>query len=93
MLYESGPVQNFIAFFICGLPGGLDYIMLILVKMDHMHAQTEKIINARINLWIRAPGLTVASVLIYIIVRYAPDGNACKSHPYLATLIGVVVFF
>ena len=32
-LYQPvGPLQNAVGFFICGLPGGLDYLMLALVK-------------------------------------------------------------
>lgn len=69
MLYESGPLQNFIALFICGLPGGLDYIMLVMVKMGKMLPKREKVLNARINLWLRAPGLTASTLFVYITAR------------------------
>ena len=36
MFFVTGPVQNAVAFFICGLPGGLDYFMLALVKLGRM---------------------------------------------------------
>ena len=39
----AGPIVNFIAIFICGLPGALDYIMLVLVKLGRMQPQQEKV--------------------------------------------------
>ena len=36
--FDTGPLQNFVAFFICGLPGALDYIMLVLVKLKMLSA-------------------------------------------------------
>jgi hypothetical protein len=61
LFFEPGPVQNTVAFFICGLPGGLDYAMLALVKLRRMSTLTEKVWNARINVWIRSPGLLLAA--------------------------------
>jgi hypothetical protein len=43
-------------FYIIGLPGMIDYIMLFLVKNNYMHKNKEKNINSLINLWIRCPG-------------------------------------
>jgi len=93
MLYESGPLQNFIAMFICGLPGGLDYIMLVFVKLGMMKPEREKVLNARINLWLRAPGLTVSTLFIYVTALYGPDYSPCRNHPILATVIAGLIFF
>lgn len=57
LLIKIGPVMNAVSFFICGLPGGMDYVMLVLVKHGYMDSLTEKRYNARINVWIRSPGL------------------------------------
>lgn len=55
-----------------GLPGGLDYAMLALEKHGMMERQTEKKWNARINVWIRAPGLSYVSFTIYTSMLYFP---------------------
>ena len=34
--------MNLVAFFMCGLPGGLDYIMLALVKLGRLDPLAEK---------------------------------------------------
>ena len=66
LFLESGPVANAIAFFICGLPGGLDYIMLALVKHNWMSRLREKVWNARINVWLRSTGLAFCATTLYI---------------------------
>ena len=43
ILFASGPLQNFIAFFICGLPGGIDYLLLFLVKQGIVQKLEEKV--------------------------------------------------
>ena len=37
-------------------PGGLDYVLLVLIKWGWVSKQTEKKLNRLIQLWIRAPG-------------------------------------
>ena len=58
-----GCVRNILAFFISGLPGGVDYFLLAAVKSGHMHPITEKRLNCSINTWLRAPGITVFCTL------------------------------
>jgi len=50
-------ITNTVMFFVNGLPGGLDYLMLLLVKRGSMHPLTEKYYNSLINAWLRAPGI------------------------------------
>jgi hypothetical protein len=57
-------VTNALLFFITGVPGGITYIMLVLVKMGKMQYLTEKAISAGINTWMRTPGLTWFSTVI-----------------------------
>ena len=71
--YQAGPVQNAIAMFICGLPGGLDYIMICLVKHGLMDPLLEKRYNARINVWMRSPGLIVTAYTVWVA---APAGSS-----------------
>lgn len=47
--YCVGPVQNAVGFFLCGLPGGIDYAMLTAVKEGLIRSSTEKIWNSRIQ--------------------------------------------
>ena len=62
-VYPLGPLCNVLCFFISGLPGGVDYMLLAYVKMGKISAYTEKRINCSINTWLRAPGINVFCVL------------------------------
>lgn len=63
---SGAELVNFLLFFLSGFPGGVDYVMLILVKLNWMDSIKEKQINAQINTWIRGPGILIGAVLIYI---------------------------
>ena len=45
-VYQWGALANFQAFFISGLPGGLDYFMLGLIRVGRLSALFEKRVNA-----------------------------------------------
>ena len=45
--FRLGPVVNWVTFFVCGLPGGIDYYLLFLTKMGSIQRLTEKRINVR----------------------------------------------
>ena len=49
LLGQVGPIMNFNYFFICGVPGGIDYAMLALVKERIMLPLTEKKYNNTIQ--------------------------------------------
>ena len=55
--YEWGPLRNFLAFFISGFPGGLDYFFLVLCKHKLMTKLTQKRYCNNINVWCRMPGI------------------------------------
>ena len=57
-----------------------------------MEREREKVLNARINLWLRAPGLTASAIFIMMAVRYS-DASPCAEHPILAALVASVIFF
>jgi hypothetical protein len=92
IIYESGPIQNFIAFFICGLPGGLDYLMLFGVKQGYFEKLDEKQWNARINVWVRSPGLMACCCFLYIAALYGPAESLCSSNKPVLFIAGILVF-
>jgi hypothetical protein len=56
---------NYSLMFICGLPGGIDYLMLILVKHNYMSSLKEKELNNLINTWLRMPGIMFGAMTLY----------------------------
>ena len=64
-LFRWGPLSNFQAFFISGLPGGVDYFLLGLNKVGLLDHMLEKRINANLNMWLRIPGILIATTLCY----------------------------
>lgn len=65
-IVDAGSLLNHSLFFLCGLPGGIDYLMLFLVRNNIIDRMTEKYWNKVINLWIRAPGCISHMVLSLI---------------------------
>jgi hypothetical protein len=63
LAYPAGVIQNFTFFFMMGLPGMLDYLMLVLVKYKLLESLTEKRYNALLNMTIRMPGLVLSPPL------------------------------
>eukprot|EP00048_Salpingoeca_helianthica_P016795 m.234285 g.234285 ORF g.234285 m.234285 type:complete len:266 (+) comp19532_c0_seq1:70-867(+) len=54
------------SFYASGLPGGIDYLMLVLVKKGWMRSIDEKRYNVYIQLWIRAPGCVIHALLTWL---------------------------
>jgi len=65
-LWDWGYSTNFMLFFICGLPGGLDYLMLSAVKHGYLAKISEKRINQLLNIWCRGPGCIAAACLVWV---------------------------
>jgi hypothetical protein len=55
-LLPCGTLMGFNLFFTTGLPGGIDYFLLFLVRNSLLDRITEKRVNKQINVWIRSPG-------------------------------------
>lgn len=51
-------ISSFALFFLSGLPGAIDYMLLYLVKRNKIHTVTEKIIYTYLSAYLRAPGCT-----------------------------------
>ena len=69
-IFRWGPLANWLAFFISGLPGGVDYLLLGLIKIGRVHHMLEKRVNANLNSWVRAPGILFATCLLYQALVY-----------------------
>ena len=72
LLRNVGSLSSLSSFFIMGLPGGIDYAMLALVREGFLDASVEKRVNAMLNIWLRAPGLTLCSYLCAHVWRKSP---------------------
>ena len=65
LLCDWGPLQNAVSLFLCGLPGGIDYAMLAMVRHDILARLTEKTVNSYINVWLRGPGCLFTAFCMY----------------------------
>jgi hypothetical protein len=84
-------VTNVVGFFLTGLPGGMDYFMLVLVKLGKMDRLTEKRYNTRIMTWLRGPGALSASFMLYIICL-DPSNRSDYRHWYTPWAVLLVAF-
>ena len=57
MICDWGCFGNWLVFFICGFPGGVDYMLLALQKMNKCTNLNQKRISANLNMWVRLPGI------------------------------------
>lgn len=67
--FVYGPLVNWACFFVCGLPGGIDYYLLFLVKIGRMEKLTEKKLNRMLNMWLRLPGIISFAPLAFVCWR------------------------
>lgn len=63
-----GAVRSLHCFFITGLPGGIDYVMLLAVKAGKMNILTEKKYNSLLNTWIRSVGIVISTAYIHLFI-------------------------
>ena len=57
--HTGGVANNFGCFFLSGLPGGMDYVLLVLMQHGLIDKITEKKWNAVINVWLRGPSMSI----------------------------------
>jgi hypothetical protein len=63
--YSWGPMQGFSLFWaLMGVPGMLDYALLVGVKQGWIHARVEKDWNQTINVWLRCPFCCICTFLL-----------------------------
>eukprot|EP00051_Salpingoeca_urceolata_P029482 m.490059 g.490059 ORF g.490059 m.490059 type:complete len:295 (+) comp27394_c0_seq1:105-989(+) len=85
--FSWGKILNAVNFFICGLPGGVDYGLLFLTKIHVIHRITEKRINLWLNMLIRWPGIVV-TLYIATIARLHQTGPGISWIPLLLVVVG-----
>lgn len=56
-LYRFRGATQYSNFFMCGLPGGIDYVLLTLLELGKISKLTEKKLNAWLNNAVRWPGI------------------------------------
>jgi hypothetical protein len=65
---DSKALLGYSLFFMTGLPGGIDYLLLFFTRNGWLDKKYEKEINTWLNVWIRSPGCishaTLTSILI-----------------------------
>ena len=83
-IYVHGPIINYFLFFLCGLPGGIDYYLLTLNKYGLINRITEKKINVNLNMWIRLPGVLFGCNTCYFYLLY---NNNLKYNLYASLFI------
>lgn len=59
VIYFKPIFATCLIFFMNGLPGGIDYLLLILVKTGKIESIEEKRINTYLNNYLRAPGILI----------------------------------
>lgn len=78
----GGIANNFGCFFLSGLPGGIDYAMLVAVAQGWMDKMTEKKYCAALNVWMRGPSMAIYSFLGWMTYVHYPE----LTHPVTLTL-------
>jgi len=86
LLYQTKGISMYY-FFGTGLPGGIDYFLLSLVKQKKLGSIKEKKINSYLNTFIRLPGLAIASYLIWKDAIQHPSKIIHYSNRLLALLV------
>lgn len=86
----AGTLLGFSLYFTTGLPGGIDYFLLFLVRNNWLHRDTEKRMNARLATWIRGPGCVAQAAFT---VAYLSMQNSSGIWVWLAYLSAVLNYW
>ncbi len=91
---DAGILLNHGLFFLTGLPGGIDYLLLFLNRNNFILKITEKRINTKLNLWIRCPGCIAHTVLsILCISLRCQIGVVTNIQLFLSFFAAFIVFW
>ena len=63
LYFNCGPIMGHSLFFLTGLPGGINYLLLFLQRNNLIEKKTQKYYNYQLNIWIRQPGCIATSIL------------------------------
>ena len=75
-LLPAGRLLGYSLFFTTGLPGGLDYLLLFLVRNNVIGKEIEKWANGWLNVWVRSPGCASHAGLTVAFLSMHPDQNS-----------------
>lgn len=87
ILLEAGPLMGFSLFFTTGLPGGIDYFLLFLVRNGWMNRLTEKNVNHWIQVWVRSPGCIAQAILSLTYIFSFPSSLYMKLFGSISSLL------
>jgi hypothetical protein len=62
--FSWGALQGAIGTQLSGLPGGIDYLMLVLVKHNRVNVMAQKRLSASLNVYLRGPIITILSFIL-----------------------------
>eukprot|EP01059_Diplonema_ambulator_P004909 TRINITY_DN14625_c0_g2_i2.p1 TRINITY_DN14625_c0_g2~~TRINITY_DN14625_c0_g2_i2.p1 ORF type:complete len:256 (+),score=64.31 TRINITY_DN14625_c0_g2_i2:65-832(+) len=94
LCFKAGRMVNALSFTLSGFPGGLDYVLLCLVKLGYITSLFEKRWNARIMTWIRNPLTTVLSYILFREIAFKEDIKAStRIEIAAATVVALLVYF
>ena len=88
-----GLFTNHALFFISGLPGAIDYLLLFLNRNNWIKKITEKSINCFLNLWIRAPGCVAHAVLSIQAILIKLEKDNISTFNLILSLICVALVY
>jgi len=92
--YRLGAFRGFLVFWLSGVPGGIDYFNLVLVKLGKMQPLTQKRYCANINIWMRGPCLVISAFIIYLNYCYHGQDEGQNYPPMIvAVFIGFLCVF
>ena len=93
-LYRLGAFRGFLVFWLSGLPGGIDYFSLVLVKLGKLDGLTQKRNCAALNIWLRGPFLVTSGFIIYLNYRYhGQDEGAIAIPGIVSAMIAFLCVF
>ena len=87
LLIPTGSTTSAINFIMCGFPGGIDYILLVMYKYGIISTLVEKNINRWLNLLIRMPGMMLVAWYICLNIY---NGNIMW-YKYIPPLLATIL--
>lgn len=70
-IFNNGYYSALSHFFICGLPGGIDYFFQFLYKINYIDKKNRLRLSMFINVWLRSPGLCMVGTFSLINYIYS----------------------